>query len=44
VDRRARAAAIVAISKRLRSIPSRIAVLSVFQAWATSGRVLNAAA
>lgn len=34
----------VAISDRRRSMPSRTAVLSALQAWATSGRVEKAIA
>jgi hypothetical protein len=37
VECRARAAAMVAISNRLRSIAVRTVTLSVFHAWATSG-------
>ena len=44
VDRRARAAAMVAISKRRRFMPLRMVALSAFHACATSGRVENAAA
>jgi hypothetical protein len=44
VERSARAAAMVAISKRRRFMPSRIVALSAFHACATSGRVENAAA
>jgi hypothetical protein len=44
VDRIARAAAMVAISKRRRSMPSRTAAFIRSQATATSGRVENAPA
>jgi hypothetical protein len=44
VERYARAAAIVASSKRRRSMWPRTALLSVFHASATSGRNANAGA